>query len=108
MCILIADAQTEIGNQRLAVMESTTDGFVLAEKDFELRGPGALFGTRQSGLPPFQVADLTKDLPLLAMARRDASGWIDRSPGLQQPEEALLKSRLLKRYGKDLGLGDVG
>jgi ATP-dependent DNA helicase RecG len=108
VCILIADAQTEIGNQRLAVMESTTDGFVLAEKDFELRGPGELFGTRQSGLPPFQVADLTKDLPLLAMARRDASGWIDRSPGLQQPEEALLKSRLLKRYGKDLGLGDVG
>ncbi len=108
VCILIADVQTEIGAQRLNVMESTTDGFVLAEKDFELRGPGELFGTRQSGLPPFQVADLSKDLPLLAMARRDAGAWIDRSPALDKPEEALLKSRLLKRYGKDLGLGDVG
>lgn len=108
VCILIADPQTELGNQRLAVMESTTDGFVLAEKDFELRGPGELFGTRQSGLPPFQVADLTRDLPLLAMARRDAAAWIDRSPELRGPGEALLRKRLLKRYGKDLGLGDVG
>jgi ATP-dependent DNA helicase RecG len=89
-------------------MESTTDGFVLAEKDFEIRGPGELFGTRQSGLPPFQVADLARDRDLLNMARRDAAAWIARSPALAASDEALLRRRLMKTYGDALGLVDVG
>ena len=81
---------------------------MLAERDFEIRGPGELFGTKQSGLPPFLVADLARDLELLEMARRDAAAWIDRSPRLADPGEATLRRRLMKRYGESLGIGDVG
>ncbi len=107
-CFLLADPATDQGAQRLAVMQTTADGFALAEKDLELRGPGELFGTRQSGLPPFKVADLMRDRELLAMARRDAAEWIKRSPLLDKPDEALIRRRLLKSYGTSLGLGDVG
>ena len=108
VCYLISDASTPEAAARLAVMEKSSDGFVLAEKDFELRGPGDLFGTRQSGLPPFKVADLMRDRELLAMARRDAQSWIARSPLLAAPDEATIRRRLLKAYGESLGLGDVG
>jgi ATP-dependent DNA helicase RecG len=108
VCFLVADPTTEIGAERLAVMEKTTDGFELSEKDLELRGPGEVFGLRQSGLPPFKVADLTRDRQLLTLARRDATAWVEASPRLSKPEEALLKRRMLKAYGEHLGLGDVG
>jgi ATP-dependent DNA helicase RecG len=108
VCYLIGDATTEGAIARLQVMEKSNDGFVLAEKDFEIRGPGELFGTKQSGLPPFKVADLIRDRELLGMARRDAAEWVARSPLLGQPEEALVKRRLLKAYGESLGLVDVG
>ena len=89
-------------------MAKTTDGFTLAEKDLEIRGPGELFGLKQSGLPPFRVADLGRDLDLLGMARRDARAWVERSSGLERAADALVRRRLLKRYGESLGLGDVG
>jgi ATP-dependent DNA helicase RecG len=107
-CYLLADPATEDGELRLKVMESTADGFVLAEKDFEIRGPGELFGTRQSGLAPFKVADLMRDRDLLSQARRDAAEWIKASPQLDRPLDALARRRLLKAYGPWLGLGDVG
>ena len=106
-CFLIGEPTTPDAEARLSALASTTDGFALAERDFEIRGPGELFGSRQSGLPPFRVADLTRDLDLLGMARRDAAQWIDRSPGLEAPTEKLLKRRLFKAYGVELGLGDV-
>jgi len=108
-CVLIAGpTPTEIGLRRVEIMAEVSDGFVLAERDLELRGPGEVFGSRQSGLPPFKVADLMRDRELLAMARRDASAWIERSPKLASPEEATLRRRLLKAYGEALQLGDVG
>jgi len=107
-CVLIGDPTTDEGRKRLDVMAETTSGFVLAERDLEIRGPGELFGTRQSGLPPFQVADLTRDLDLLAMARADAGAWIARSPTLAEPADALARRRLMKRYGHALGIADVG
>ncbi|MBM4108215.1 MAG: ATP-dependent DNA helicase RecG [Phycisphaerae bacterium] len=107
-CVLIADPTTEDAQDRLKVMERVSDGFALAERDLEIRGPGELFGTRQSGLPPFKVADLRQDLGLLTAARRDAAAWIDASPGLSHPQERLLLRRLVKTYGASLGLGDVG
>lgn len=106
-CYLIGDPTTPDAEARLTALTTTTDGFALAERDFEIRGPGEMFGSRQSGLPPFRVADLTRDLDLLNMARRDANHWIDRSAGLNAPTETLLKRRLLKAYGVELGLGDV-
>jgi len=108
VCVLIGDASTDDGRKRLEAMAETNSGFVLAERDLEIRGPGELLGARQSGLPPFRVADLTRDLALLAMARRDAAAWIDRSPRLDRPEDALARRRLMKQYGHALGIADVG
>ncbi|HRJ49057.1 MAG TPA: helicase-related protein, partial [Phycisphaerales bacterium] len=107
-CYLVADPATDEGARRLGVMESTTDGFVLAERDFEIRGPGEVIGTRQSGIAPFKVADLMADRDLLAMARRDAMAWIAASPTLSRPEEKPVRRRLMKAHGHSLGLADVG
>jgi len=108
VCVLIGEPTTEEGRQRLDAMRASGDGFVLAERDFELRGPGEVFGTQQSGLAPMKVADLRRDLDLLKLARRDARAWIAASPELGRPDEALLRRRLFKAHGEDLGLGDVG
>lgn len=108
VCVFIGDPTTDEGRERLRVISETSDGFVLAERDFEIRGFGEVVGSRQSGLPPFRVADLGRDKDLLSMARRDAAAWIERSPSLSAPGEALLKRRLFKTYGQSLGLVDVG
>lgn len=107
-CVLIADPTTEEGRRRIEAMVDTTDGFRIAERDLEIRGPGELFGAKQSGIPPFRVAQLPRDMELLAMARRDAQAWIDADPLLSSPEHALLRKRMLKAHGRWLGLGDVG
>lgn len=107
VCVLIADPVTEDGKARVEAIASTNDGFVIAEKDLEIRGPGELFGARQSGLAPFRVAQIPRDIQLLQMARRDAAAWIEQNPTLSGPRDALLKKRLLKAHGKALGLGDV-
>jgi len=107
-CVLIADPKTPDGSERIKVMCETTDGFSLAERDFEIRGPGDVFGTRQSGVPPFKVADPIRDSKLLELARRDAAAWIGLSPNLAGPGDALARRRLLRLHGPWLGLGDVG
>jgi ATP-dependent DNA helicase RecG len=107
-CVLIADPKTDDGHERIRVMCETTSGFDLAERDFALRGPGDVFGTRQSGVPPFKVADPVKDAALLDLARRDAAAWIALNPTLAGPADALVRRRLIKTHGPWLGLGDVG
>lgn len=72
-CILIADPKSEIGKQRMQVMTETNDGFEIARRDLELRGPGDYFGTKQSGVPEFRVADLSTDFAILELARDDAA-----------------------------------
>lgn len=108
VCVLIGNPKTEDGVARLNAMVETSSGFVLAERDLEIRGAGDVFGTRQSGAPPFRVADPMRDLELLQMARRDAADWIARSPELLEPTDALVRRRMLKAHGQWLGLGDVG
>ncbi|MGZ7234418.1 ATP-dependent DNA helicase RecG, partial [Streptococcus pyogenes] len=71
--ILVANPKTDSGKERMQAMTETTDGFVLAEKDLQMRGSGEVFGTRQSGLPEFQVANIIEDFPILEEARRVAS-----------------------------------
>ncbi len=107
LCVLLADSATPDAEARLQAIASTTDGFVIAEKDLEIRGPGELFGARQSGIPPFRVAELPRDMELLQLARRDAIAWVRENPTLSGDRDALLKQRLLKAHGKALGLGDV-
>jgi ATP-dependent DNA helicase RecG len=107
LCVLLADASTPEAQARLIAVATTGDGFVIAEKDLEIRGPGELFGARQSGLAPFRVVELPRDLELLRLARRDARAWIAENPALAGDRDKILKQRLLKAHGKALGLGDV-
>lgn len=71
-CILLADPTNDIAKERLQCMLQTEDGFEIAERDLELRGPGEFLGVRQSGLPAFSVGDLTKDFKIMAVAREEA------------------------------------
>lgn len=90
-CILVSDSSVETTNQRLEAMEATTDGFVLAEKDLELRGPGEFFGTRQSGLPDLKVAKLT-DTDILTRAQAEARIILRADPELTDIAHAQLRS----------------
>ncbi|SIQ36636.1 ATP-dependent DNA helicase RecG [Paenibacillus macquariensis] len=72
-CILIADPKSEIGQERMQVMTETDDGFEVSRRDLDLRGPGDFFGTKQSGLPEFRLADMVSDFAVLEQARDDVS-----------------------------------
>ncbi len=108
LCVLVSEPATDDGRDRIEAMVETEDGFRIAERDLAIRGPGELFGIRQSGMPPFRVADLQRDRDLLRMARTDALALIESDPELEDPTHALLRRRLLKAHGQWMGLGDVG
>ncbi len=107
-CVLITSTASPVAAERLGIMAKSNDGFKIAQKDIEIRGFGDVIGVRQSGMPPFVVADLARDLDLLTLARRDAAAWLERSPRLDTPPDKLARARLLKAHGKWLGLADVG
>lgn len=88
-CILLADPTTDEGEERLAAMVSTTDGFRLAEEDLRIRGQGTVFGTRQSGMKDLKLADILTDYETLVAARRDAFGMVDEDPTLSGHPELL-------------------
>jgi ATP-dependent DNA helicase RecG len=92
-CLLLADKSGATSDERLRVIESTQDGFRLAEEDLKLRGPGEFFGTRQSGLPDLKVARLS-DVQILEEARQIAQEIFARDPELNQPEHQLLAQRV--------------
>jgi ATP-dependent DNA helicase RecG len=90
ICILMTPARlNDVARQRIQAMVSTTDGFRLAEIDLQLRGPGEMAGTRQSGIPEFRVANLMADTELLALAQREAARWVDRAGEREKLIEAL-------------------
>ncbi|MEQ8208420.1 MAG: ATP-dependent DNA helicase RecG [Lacipirellulaceae bacterium] len=94
--------------QRLEKFSQSTDGFELAELDFEIRGPGDLFGTRQHGMPPLRIADLNRDRETLEEARREAQLLEAADPGIKHAKHASLREQMMRRYEKALELGDVG
>jgi ATP-dependent DNA helicase RecG len=101
-CLLIPDKGDEAENERLQVMCETNDGFVLAERDLEQRGPGEFLGTRQSGYADLRLASLA-DVRLIEKARRHAKALFDQDPNLQQPEYQLLATALERAWGGDKG-----
>jgi len=95
-CVLLAsDKQTEVARERLGIMEETNDGFKIAEKDLEIRGPGEIMGTRQAGLPEFRVANLVRDLDILQAARKEAEFYFTQAS--ESPEAA----KMIKRVQND-------
>jgi len=106
--VLVGERASPAARERLAAFAATADGFQLAEMDFELRGPGDLFGTQQHGLPPLRIADLRRDQAMLEEARREAQQLFAADPGLKLPDHARLRRQMLIRYGNALQLGDVG
>jgi ATP-dependent DNA helicase RecG len=72
-CVLVADPKSEIGRERMTAMTETDDGFEISRKDLELRGPGDFFGTKQSGLPEFRLADMAADFEVLEQTRDDVA-----------------------------------
>jgi ATP-dependent DNA helicase RecG len=104
-CALLAsDKKTEVARERLGIMEETNDGFRIAEKDLELRGPGEIMGTRQAGLPEFRVANLVRDLDILQDARKEAEAYVSQSKNSR--EAAVLIDRV--RNDTRLKLAAVG
>ncbi len=94
--------------KRLDAMVETTDGFIIAERDLEIRGPGEFFGTKQSGLPDLNIANLIRDVKLLECAREEAFAIIRDDPGLLLPQHRLVKNALEQRWKKSLDLISVG
>lgn len=95
-CVLIADPKTDVGKERMKIMTETNDGFVLSEKDLELRGPGDFFGRKQSGLPEFKMADMVHDYRTLETAREDASLLIQSTAFWQSEEYRYLRETLVE------------
>lgn len=93
-CVLLADPKTDDGKERMMSMTETNDGFKLAEKDLELRGPGDFFGKKQSGLPDFKMADLVHDYRTLEVARQDAVRLINDDKFWKLEEYKYLREKL--------------
>jgi ATP-dependent DNA helicase RecG len=109
VCVLIpSPAVTARGRQRLEVLSRSDDGFEIAEADLKLRGPGELWGTRQSGLPRLKLADLARDEALLEEALAAARQVVAADPWLLGPEHAILKATLLTHYREPIELALAG
>ena len=97
-CILIYSSKSEVCSQRMGIMEETTDGFKISEKDLEIRGPGEFFGTRQHGLPELRVANIFKHMKILKLAQQEARYIISEDLKLQNYENKKLKEEVLKKF----------
>lgn len=107
-CILLTPGRlSEDGEKRLKVMESTNDGFRIAEADLEIRGPGDFLGTRQSGMPDFRVANILRDGALLDESRKAAETLLKDDPDLASAENEPIKNELIRRWGQRLELAGV-
>ncbi|MBI3607947.1 MAG: ATP-dependent DNA helicase RecG [Nitrospirae bacterium] len=109
MCVLMAGGWlSREARERLETMVAVQDGFILAERDLALRGPGEFLGTRQSGLPDLKVANLVRDARVLELARAEAFEVFRQDPALTDPRHRSLKSALLRTWGRRLSLGTIG
>lgn len=104
-CLLIAySSLSEDGKARLDAIQKSNDGFVIAEEDLKIRGPGDFMGTRQSGMPILRVANLIRDIKILESARKEAFVLLDHDPGLEDPKHLNLKQTMHQYLGDKLNL----
>jgi ATP-dependent DNA helicase RecG len=106
-CFLFSDSDSPEALRRLTALENIADGFQIAEEDFEIRGPGDVLGTRQHGELPLRVADLVRDASVLTEARTCAFDLV-KSGEFDRPEFAMLKVKVLERFGTALDLPKTG
>lgn len=99
-CILIYNSKTEVCKERMAIMEETTDGFKISQKDLEIRGPGEFFGTRQHGLPELRVANIFKHIKILKQAQLEARYIIGQDSKLQLIENKKIKEEILYKFSE--------
>ena len=99
-CVLIYNSKTEVCRQRMSIMEETTDGFKISQKDLEIRGPGEFFGTRQHGLPELKVANIFKHIKILKQAQLEARYIIGQDVKLQQEDNKKLKEEILYKFSE--------
>ena len=93
-CVLMTESKSPASLERLQVMAQTNDGFVVAQRDLELRGPGDFFGNRQHGLPQLRLADLAGDMRLLKQAQQAAGELLADDPALARPEHRAVRQRI--------------
>jgi ATP-dependent DNA helicase RecG len=99
-CVLLAsEKRTSVARERLGIMEETSDGFRIAEKDLELRGPGEVMGTRQSGLPTFRIGNLVRDVQILEEARREADYYLTTRARTRETSQLIKRIRADVRFG---------
>ena len=107
-CILVTQNTSSVSSERINAICQTNDGFKIGEKDLELRGPGEILGTRQSGELEFKAGDIIKDKDVLRWAVEDRDFLINCDPLLQKPENAAFKQRLIDLYQKYWDIIDLG
>lgn len=108
-CVLVGEPKSDEARERLNAMLDTQDGFKIAEKDLEIRGPGEFFGTRQHGLPELKVANIVRDRDVLEIAKKEAFDLIRKDRFLRGPENRLLRESLRRKFKTgDLELASVG
>jgi ATP-dependent DNA helicase RecG len=93
-CILVSDSKNKITKQRLKIMTESTDGFVIADTDLKLRGPGEFFGTKQHGLPEMKIANLYTDTQILKLAQAAAKNLFTTDPLGENPENQALMANV--------------
>lgn len=103
-CILKYDSKSDIVQKRMDIMQKTNDGFVISEKDLELRGPGDFFGTKQHGLPEFKIANLFVDVPILKKAQVVANTILEDDPNLILEDNLELKKKINELFVERIGL----
>ncbi|MCP9447495.1 MAG: ATP-dependent DNA helicase RecG [Nitrospira sp.] len=99
--------ETSSAGERLEALVRSNDGFVIAEEDLRIRGPGECLGVRQWGLPEFRVADLVRDGELLSEARQEAAALLQGDPKLNAPAHRELRDAMLRKWGEKLDLGSI-
>ncbi len=97
-CILINEGKTDIAMERMRILQKSTDGFYISEKDLELRGPGEFFGTRQHGIPDLKIANLFRDMEILKLAQLEARNILKNDPFLEKSENSLLRKEIKLKF----------
>ena len=103
-CILVSGKDNKISDKRNEIMVNSTDGFVIAEEDLKLRGPGEIFGTRQHGLPELNISDLVRHVSILEDVKQVAAEIIKNDPYLSKYENIILRTKVKKMFGENIQL----